>query len=288
MGSIQRALVPALVLMVQAIAMACSTVALAGLSPQQQHEVFQEAQQAYDRGVAALLSDPIQARQEFANAAARFQLIADAGGVSGRLLYNFGNAHLQAGDVGRAILNYRRAERLLPGDSRLQHNLHHARSMCRSQIESTARQDLMRVVFSWHERWPLALRFSAFAAVNGGLWLTLIGTLLRPTGAVRWIAVCLAIGWLGLGGSIAAEMIGYGTRVAGVLLSDDVIVRKGNGAGYQPKFDQPLHAGVEFEVLERRGEWLNVRLTNGEEGWIESQGAALVDSNPRPGHDRQE
>ena len=42
--------------------------------------------------------------------------------VNGALLYNLGNARLQAGDVGKAIVSYRRAERLIPGDERLELN----------------------------------------------------------------------------------------------------------------------------------------------------------------------
>ena len=53
---------------------------------------------------------------QFVEAAALYQALADAGAEDGTLYYNLGNACFKAGDLGRAILNYRRAQALLPRD----------------------------------------------------------------------------------------------------------------------------------------------------------------------------
>ncbi len=52
----------------------------------------------------------------FRLAAQRFDSIIASGVVNGRLEFNSGNCYLQAGDLGNAILHYRRAQRLIPGD----------------------------------------------------------------------------------------------------------------------------------------------------------------------------
>lgn len=252
--------------------------AFADLSAQQKRAVFEEAQQAYDRGIATLATDPLQARQDFSAAASRFQLIADDGHPAGPLLYNLGNAYLQSGDLGRAILNYRRAEYLMPGDAQVQNNLQYARSLCRSQIESTARQDLQRALLAWHFRFPLSWRMTAFAIANACFWLVLLACLTQSTAFWRWSVAGFAVVWLATGLSVSADLIGWGDSAEIVLLSDDVVVRKGNGSGFHPKFEQPLHAGVECRVLEARGNWLHVRLANGEEGWIDGQAASEIRS----------
>ena len=68
----------------------------------------------------------------------------------------------------------------------------------------------------------------------------------------------------------------YTTRQAGVIVAEEVVVRKGNGESYTPQLPQPLHAGTEFVVLEARGSWLAIQLDNGTNGWIRRDSAALL------------
>ncbi len=68
----------------------------------------------------------------------------------------------------------------------------------------------------------------------------------------------------------------HSTRPAGVIVAEEVVVRKGNGESYAPQFPQPLHAGTEFEVLEARGSWLAIQLDNGTSGWIRRESASLL------------
>jgi hypothetical protein len=222
-------------------------------------------------------SEPGTAREAFRSSAARFQLVADSfeeGAANGYLLYNLANAHLQAGHVGRAILNYRRAQQLIPGDARLEHNLNYARSLCRTQIAATGTRDLIGALLGWHDRIELHWRFLAFAALNAGLWLTAIAAI--RSRAARRLLIVLALLWLPAGVSVASDVLGIARRPQGVLVADDVIVRKGNSVGFEPKFEQPLHAGTEFTLVQQRGDWLLIELANGEEGWVESKAAELV------------
>ena len=93
------------------------------LTDQQRQTVLAEAQQSYEDGVALLRTDPISARERFRAAAHRFQRLLDEDIENGRLYYNLANAQLQSNDLGLAILNYRRAQRLIPADQRLESNL---------------------------------------------------------------------------------------------------------------------------------------------------------------------
>jgi hypothetical protein len=248
----------------------------ANLTHAQKHAVLEEAQAAYDRGMALRRDDPVRARQEFAAAVERFQLLADSGIANGPLFYNLGNAHLSAGDLGLAILNYRRAEQFMPGDQRLQHNLQYARSLCRTQFEISGELELLQRLWAWQHRLPLSMRFTSLVILNALLFLVLAIGVYRPGGPWRRVAIAAGIGWIVLGGSVIVDLTGWGQRPSGVLMADDVIVRKGNGAGFEPVFDQPLHSGVEFTILEQRGDWWYIRLANGDEGWITCQVADLV------------
>lgn len=70
---------------------------------------FRDAVQAYGQGEYKAASQQFEA------------LVRD--GVSVSLLFNLANSYAQAGESGRAILNYERARRLAPGDSDIKGNL---------------------------------------------------------------------------------------------------------------------------------------------------------------------
>jgi tetratricopeptide (TPR) repeat protein len=74
-----------------------------------QQTLFQNGASAYSRG-------------EYKQAIEEFESLA-VEGMSSSLLYNLGNSYAQAGQTGRAILNYERALRLAPGDSDIRGNL---------------------------------------------------------------------------------------------------------------------------------------------------------------------
>ena len=111
---------------------------------------FEQALTDFDQAQQIHARQPDRARQLFRSAAQRFESIVAAGINNGRLEYNLGNCYLQAGDVGRAVLHYRRAQRLIPGDPLLADNLAEARSRCLTSIKPTRRSALLRSVFFWH------------------------------------------------------------------------------------------------------------------------------------------
>src|SRR5512141_3017076 len=71
---------------------------------------FEPGNEAYQQG-------------KMSDALAIYESILRNGYVSGPLYYNLGNAYYRAGNIPRAILNYERALRFMPGDDDLRHNL---------------------------------------------------------------------------------------------------------------------------------------------------------------------
>jgi tetratricopeptide (TPR) repeat protein len=250
--------------------------AAAELSAEQRRVILDEAQALYDRGVAERRADPETAQQAFVDSAARFQQLVDDGVVNGPLYYNLANAHLQAGEIGRAILHYRRAEQLIPGDGRLAHNLDYARSLRRNRIPPSGERALARALLIWHYKTSLTARFGIFSVAYLLFWLVLLLHLFRPAALWRWSAVVLALLWVACGLSVVVDLAHQRGADEGVVLVDDVVVRKGNGEGFEPQFEQPLHQGVEFEVLDRRADWLQIELPDGKSGWIPAGTAGLI------------
>jgi tetratricopeptide (TPR) repeat protein len=247
----------------------------AELTRQQQIEVLNQGLRAFDRGVELRAKQPGEARATFGEAAAKFQVLVDAGVRNGRLYYDLGNAYLQAGRLGEAIVHYRRAERLIPGDGRLAENLRYARSLCPDQIPVSGQRAFWKTLFFWHYTTPLRGRVMTALFTYGLFWLGLIGWVFwRRSGWWYLLAPCLAL-WLPTGISAAIELY-HPPPPAGVIVVDDVTVHKGNGEGFEPQFREKLHAGVEFTALERRGDWLNIELGDGKTGWVRLGDAELL------------
>ena len=249
--------------------------ALGALTDAQRVQILAEAQGAYDSGISVLRGDPQGANEAFHSAAARFQQLVDDGISNGTLHYNLANAYLQAGELGRAILHYRKAHKLIPGDARLEHNLEYARTLRRSRIAPSGQRALAGALLGWHERFSLRARFHAFLGAYVFFWVLLAALLLRPWPPGRWLAVVAAVAWLACGVSVAADLLADQGGEA-VVLADDVVVRKGNSTGFEPQFEQPLHQGVELRILDERGGWLYIELPNGKTGWIPADQAGVV------------
>jgi len=244
---------------------------------------LQAAQTAYDQGVESARTDPAAAQKYFAQAANGFDKVVKSGVSNGKLLYNLGNAQVQAKQIGSGIGSYLQAQRIMPGDSQLQSNLAHARTLVKDRFDSGG-GILMEDVSDW---WHL-ISFNSRLTLAGMFWIAawVIAAFLlhQPTAArhetarvlVRRAAWGLAMCGVILGATVVSDITAAQLWPQGVTTSDGVMVRKGNGDGFDPQFAEPLSQGVEFRVLQRRPGWLLIRLGDGKSGWISATQATTA------------
>lgn len=278
-----------------AAASALALAAAAGAAAQQPAAAQQSTEGAID--AAALLREAAElyrtadehrtagqaaaAAQALRGALLRYERVGQATGWSnGLLAYNAANVHLRLGDVGRAVLMYRRAAELVPGNSDVRRGLAHARRLRVDRIEEPVSAGVARVVLFWHDRLPARTRAIAFLALWCAFWA---GFLLRMLAAGlrsgRWLrpagAACLLLAGA-LAASLAADAIDAAAAPPGVITAAAVVARQGDGHSYEPSFESALHGGTEFRLLEDRGEWWRIRLADGRRTWIEAAAGELV------------
>ena len=253
-----------------------ATAEAAPLTRAQQVEILEEAQASYDEGAALLRSDPESADARFRSAASRFQVLIDDGVVNGDLYYDLGNAYFQAGDLGQAIANYLRAQRLIPGDPRLEANLAYARTLVRPQVTKEGSDALLHRLTVWHHGWPVQWRLIIFGVAWIALWIVVLARAWTPVPGFRWIVGTTAVIAMAFGLSTTLGLTGDTSGQQGVLIKDEVVVRKGNAESFSPQFEQPVNQGLEFRVLEERPDWIHIELFNGQSGWIPRSDAEII------------
>ncbi len=232
--------------------------------------LFRQANERYEQ-------DPSGAVDLYRRAALRYERIARDGGIrNGRLFYNIGNAYFRGEDIGRAILNYRRAENYIPGDSNLTQNLAYARSRRQDSFEEQQERRVLETLLFFHYDLSPSVRAVLLALFSGLFWVLAAVKLVRSHWIPRWPIVVTAVVALMFAGSLAADATLGKSQQAGVILAQEVVARKGDGNSYEPSFTDPLHAGTEFVLMESRADWCHVELPDGRQCWLPASSVGLV------------
>ena len=222
----------------------------------------------------AATASPPHAQDLARRAALRYDRALQHNGPSGKLLYNLGTAYLAAGDLGRAVLSFRRAEQLTPDDKNLARNLALARRLREDALAAPDRRT--RFIDADLLTSPPFL-LALFAGGWSVFWLG--AALFRLGRAPRWLPIFGCVLAAVAAGLLSQERL-RSEDVAGVVLVPETEVRQGPTWSDPPAFAAPLHAGAEFERLETQGDWLYVQLPDGRRGWLPAADAELVAAPP--------
>ncbi len=212
---------------------------------------------AYNRGNA------LYAQRDYVHAAAAYEQ-ALAAGPNANVQYNLANALFKSGQIGQAILHYRRARFLAPRDADVRANLAFARSYRVDKV-LTAQGPVagaLDAAFHWLSRREAALATAVMFALGA---LALAGWIVR-----RWavsLAASLLFGLLALYG-FASERA-WAHEVAGrpaVVTVPEAAAWSGPSDEFKPIL--VLHDGTEVRIRETRGDYDLVQLPGGTGGWL--------------------
>lgn len=207
--------------------------------------------------------------EDFLRVAGVYQEVLEQGYVSGAAWYNQGNALVRAGQRGRAIAAYRQAARYRPRDPYLEANLRFALG----NSAATARPPVIEHVLFWQDWLSYPEKFLAlFAAAIATVLVGLAAHLTLRRGLTRLAAVGFLVVLI-LGVSAGYDWYRYEYVIHGVIVEKQIVARKGNADSYEPALTGALAEGTEFTLLERRPDWLLIRLAGGQEGWVPQKAA---------------
>lgn len=216
----------------------------------------------------------------YADAATCFEGLEAEGHRNGDLLYDQGNAWYRAGEIGRAILAYRRAELLIPRDGDLLANLDSARDRTRDEIPPPdGRGFVLGALLLPIDRASMSELLMLGALGWALLFLLAAVRLVRPfPGAAGGIALGALLAIFGLGGWLFQSWE-QSSRPLGVVLAEEVTLR--SGRDLQSRDLLVLHEGAEVTVVERGTPWVQVKVPEGPRGWLPSETLGIAELSSR-------
>lgn len=230
---------------------------ISGISAQ--NDLFDSANSAYSKG-------------NYKSAVKLYEDILAQGQESAELYYNLGNACYKNNDVAHAILNYERAKKLAPEDEDVLSNLKLANLKVEDKIETAPQLFLSEwksgIISLFSERqWGVItillflMTLVAFLIyyVSGKKVLKQSGFL----GGIILLLITILTFWMGIEKYHATV-----NKTEAIIVAPSVTVTGSPNEKGTALFI--LHEGAKVNITEESSEWTEVRIANGNVGWIRS------------------
>ncbi len=217
-------------------------------------------------------------KAEYQSAIEKYELVLKSNFVSGELYYNLGNAYFKTNQIPMAILCYERAQKLMPGDEDVEFNLSIANLKIVDKIEVVPKLffyrwfDSVVNIFSC-DGWAVSGILSLFSAI-------LLFVFFRISEKELMRKLFFYLGLLLL--VFAAKSFWFaniqykassGEKTA-IIFTPTVNVKSSPVANGTNLF--VIHEGTKIQLLDKVGEWSKIKLSDGNQGWVESTSFVVI------------
>lgn len=225
----------------------------------------------FAQSVTVRQANDFYAKGNYAEAAKLYEKVLVTEGVAPELYYNLGNAYYKSGETGKSILNYERAIRLYPTFEDAHVNLELAQLKVVDNIVQTPTfflgrwiENLIKLLTS--NQW-IAISFSIFII---GLILAFL-FIFAPSLFIRKMSfyigatlLVLSLCTLVFSGVRKDQLVNH--REA-IVMTGAVTVKSSPDKSGTDLFQ--LHEGTKVVVKSTLGNWTEIKLGNGNIGWVE-------------------
>src|SRR3989304_479350 len=206
------------------------------------------------KGIAA--RDNQEADQKLKEAASQYETILANGFKHGQIYYNLGNTYYRTGELGKSVLNYRKAQRLMPRNVDLDANLKLVKNSIEDKELPNEVQVVLRTIFFW------------YFLLNGKELIVVAVSLYVVFMTLVFFLIILKYGWLkrlmiGFSAGLFIAVVSLGIKIyseqgvsRGAIIITKCQVRYGPGEEYEPKFE--IHNGAECLIEGEKDDWYNV------------------------------
>lgn len=194
------------------------------------------------------------------------------------IYHALGNSYMLNGDLGHAILSYRRGDRLDPTRLELRDSLVFARSQVQLGVNPNRSNKVWSIALSWRGHLPRVVLWVCFLCLSIIGWCSCAAHVLGLVSQTKRIAGIwmVVVSFIPLS-MLGSEWIRYHGSNDAVIIHSDVLARTGpDDTIYEPVFADLLQPGIEVTVLETRDLWNRVELLNGSQCWVPIQSLERV------------
>ena len=194
------------------------------------------------------------------------------------LYYNLGNAYYKHNEFAKAILNYERALLLNPGNEDARFNLEMANTHIVDKIDPVGKFflsvwiDSLRNFLS-SNTWAV-IGIGSFLLFIGGLYLYLFSKSVKAKkfgffGGIILFLIAVLANWFawGLNSKLKA-------RSEAIVFAATVPVKSSPAESGTDLFI--LHEGTKVSILSKLGDWSEVKISDGNRGWLPSSSIEII------------
>jgi len=205
--------------------------------------------------------------------------VIETGLSSKDLYYNLGNAYFKSGEIAPAILWYERALRLDPSDADVRYNLEYSRALTQDRIEEVPEI----IIKQWARSLCYLLPSNAWAVIGIIFLAAAVGLcllfLLGRTPAGRRVGffvgiACFLISLLGW--DFAQWQRSEANRQDMAIVMRPVSSVKSSPSAEGAKDLFILHEGTRVRILDNVGDFSNIELADGRQGWITAKEIEII------------
>lgn len=207
---------------------------------------------------------------KYQEAAGAYQQILKEGKESANLYYNLGNCYYKLGENTKAILNYERSLLLNPGDQDARYNLKLAQKQVVDKIEVLPEIFFVR----WYKGLISSFSADQWAYISLALFLLFLVmvALFFYSTRVGLKKAGFAVGIVALFLTVMSVVftVKQNRRLTerdyAIVMTPSVTVKGAPDNSGTDLF--VIHEGLKVKIIGSLGDWVNIRLGDGNEGWV--------------------
>ena len=211
---------------------------------------------------------------DYDGAISAYEQIISRGFEGGNVYYNLANAYFKKGDLGKAVLNYERARRIMPRDADLRTNYNFALSQVKQNFSAMAKPYFLRAIHIYSN----ALTINEMAIIFLILFISLIIVFIISLYIKSFkryiffiapvIIILITINIISL--FLQARLLGK----KAVIIAESVESRFEPLGSATPHFR--LFEGTAVLIIEKRGSWYKVERPDNRIGWVEGSALEII------------
>ena len=210
---------------------------------------------------------------DFESAIEKYETVLDSGYQSAELYYNLGNAYFKSHKLTMALVEYERALLLDPKDEEIRYNLSLARQYVVDEIDVLPEL----LIKKWYRAFITILTIDQWAYISISFFILALVLFLiylfTSTINLRRFAFWLAVVFLLFSASTYVFAYHHKKNVYNhnyaIILSPSVTIKGSPDNSGTDLFQ--LHEGTKVEIIDQMAEWREIRLSDGNVGWLKTE-----------------